>query len=242
MAFPEACLHTLSGVPHSLHYRVSFLNYVSPVLSFSRDANYCKRRDPKQMHWLETSTMLKYRPRLHSIRSVGCTPRGYSKLISSHSLICKCQRTESDSGLSVESGTKPEISLNGVNGQPTVEESEAVQKLNNGKEDLASNRMHVQSEATREKVRKTSSKSIEDEAWDLLQDSIAYYCNNPIGTIAANDPSCQSILNYDQVFIRDFIPSGIAFLLKGEFDIVRNFILHTLQLQVLNSLLLISKR
>ncbi|WOG87706.1 hypothetical protein DCAR_0206937 [Daucus carota subsp. sativus] len=73
--------------------------------------------------------------------------------------------------------------------------------------------------------------SFEDEAWDLLRASMVYYCGNPIGTIAANDPNDSSILNYDQVFIRDFIPSGLAFLLKGEFDIVRNFILHTLQLQ-----------
>ncbi|KAK7261238.1 hypothetical protein RIF29_27543 [Crotalaria pallida] len=80
-------------------------------------------------------------------------------------------------------------------------------------------------------VHKISENSIEDEAWNLLRNSMVYYCNNPIGTIAANDPSCCSILNYDQVFIRDFIPSGIAFLLKGEYDIVRNFILHTLQLQ-----------
>ncbi|MBA0558014.1 hypothetical protein Golob_015055, partial [Gossypium lobatum] len=62
-------------------------------------------------------------------------------------------------------------------------------------------------------------------------ESVVYYCGNPIGTIAASDTSSSSILNYDQVFIRDFIPSGIAFLLKGEYDIVRNFILHTLQLQ-----------
>ncbi|KAI3525449.1 hypothetical protein L1887_04251 [Cichorium endivia] len=33
------------------------------------------------------------------------------------------------------------------------------------------------------------------------------------------------------MFIRDFIPSGIAFSLKGEYDVVRNFILHSLQLQ-----------
>ncbi|CAD6203375.1 unnamed protein product [Miscanthus lutarioriparius] len=39
------------------------------------------------------------------------------------------------------------------------------------------------------------------------------------------------MLNYDQVFIRDFVPSAIAFLLKGESDIVKNFLLHTLQLQ-----------
>ncbi|XP_076888656.1 alkaline/neutral invertase E, chloroplastic-like [Bidens hawaiensis] len=73
--------------------------------------------------------------------------------------------------------------------------------------------------------------SIEEEAWELLRASMVYYCGHPVGTIAANDPSDSSILNYDQVFIRDFIPSGIAFLLKGEYDIVRNFILHTLQLQ-----------
>lgn len=76
-------------------------------------------------------------------------------------------------------------------------------------------------------------KSIEDEAWDLLRQSVVFYCGSPIGTIAANDPNSTSVLNYDQVFIRDFIPSGIAFLLKGEYDIVRNFILYTLQLQVL---------
>ncbi|OEL16708.1 Neutral/alkaline invertase 3, chloroplastic [Dichanthelium oligosanthes] len=79
--------------------------------------------------------------------------------------------------------------------------------------------------------RKTS--SVEDEAWELLQESMAYYCGSPVGTIAANDPNDSDPVNYDQVFIRDFIPSGIAFLLKGEYEIVRNFILYTLQLQVL---------
>ncbi|XP_047324667.1 alkaline/neutral invertase E, chloroplastic-like [Impatiens glandulifera] len=73
--------------------------------------------------------------------------------------------------------------------------------------------------------------SMEEEAWELLRESVVYYCGNPVGTIAAQDPTCSSVLNYDQVFIRDFIPSGLAFLLMGEYDIVRNFILHTLQLQ-----------
>jgi len=75
------------------------------------------------------------------------------------------------------------------------------------------------------------SSSVEDEAWELLQESMVYYCGSPVGTIAANDPNDSDPVNYDQVFIRDFIPSGIAFLLKGEYEIVRNFILHTLQLQ-----------
>ncbi|KAL8483400.1 hypothetical protein ACS0TY_026193 [Phlomoides rotata] len=73
--------------------------------------------------------------------------------------------------------------------------------------------------------------SLEEEAWNLLRASMVNFRGNPVGTIAANDPSDSDTLNYDQVFIRDFVPSAIAFLLKGEYDIVRNFILHTLQLQ-----------
>eukprot|EP01018_Ginkgo_biloba_P004243 Gb_02609 [translate_table: standard] len=88
---------------------------------------------------------------------------------------------------------------------------------------------HVEPEATKTKTER----DYEKEAWELVRASVVNYCGNPIGTIAANDPTDPNILNYDQVFIRDFIPSGIACLLKGEYDIVRNFILHTLQLQVL---------
>jgi len=75
--------------------------------------------------------------------------------------------------------------------------------------------------------------ALEKEAWDLLRDAVVTYCGEPVGTIAANDPTDPYPLNYDQVFIRDFIPSAVAFLLKGETEIVRNFLLHTLQLQVL---------
>ena len=81
--------------------------------------------------------------------------------------------------------------------------------------------------------RRRAPRDLEEEAWDLLRESVVSYCGSPVGTIAACDPNDASPLNYDQVFIRDFVPSGIAFLLKGEYDIVRNFILHTLQLQVM---------
>lgn len=74
---------------------------------------------------------------------------------------------------------------------------------------------------------------IEKEAWKLLKDSVVNYCGTPVGTVAANDPLDKLPLNYDQVFIRDFVPSALAFLLKGEGEIVRNFLLHTLQLQVI---------
>lgn len=73
---------------------------------------------------------------------------------------------------------------------------------------------------------------IEKEAWRLLRSAVVDYCGNPVGTVAANDPGDKQPLNYDQVFIRDFVPSALAFLLKGEGEIVKNFLLHTLQLQV----------
>lgn len=71
----------------------------------------------------------------------------------------------------------------------------------------------------------------EKEAWKLLREAVVSYCGSPVGTLAANDPGEKLPLNYDQVFIRDFVPSALAFLLKGEGEIVRNFLLHTLQLQ-----------
>ncbi|KAL6627831.1 hypothetical protein ACP70R_031557 [Stipagrostis hirtigluma subsp. patula] len=71
----------------------------------------------------------------------------------------------------------------------------------------------------------------EREAWRLLRRAVVSYCGEPVGTVAAEDPECTEALNYDQVFIRDFIPSALAFLMRGETEIVRNFLLHTLQLQ-----------
>ncbi|CAN1151069.1 Alkaline/neutral invertase C, mitochondrial [Linum perenne] len=72
---------------------------------------------------------------------------------------------------------------------------------------------------------------VEKEAWKLLRDATVTYCGNPVGTVAANDPGDSQPLNYDQVFIRDFVPSALAFLLNGDGEIVKNFLLHTLQLQ-----------
>lgn len=83
-------------------------------------------------------------------------------------------------------------------------------------------------------ITKKEESEAEKEAWKLLQDSVVMYCGSPVGTMAANDPGDKTPLNYDQVFIRDFVPSALAFLLKGEGEIVRNFLLHTLQLQVIH--------
>ncbi|CAK7329320.1 unnamed protein product [Dovyalis caffra] len=143
-------------------------------------------------------------------RGVGAaTSRGKVKCIERlESMRCKCQQAESFGGATANDWRPVSLPVNGIDSATNIFEKGGF--TGKGKEDA---------------------ESIEEEAWDLLRASVVHYCGNPIGTIAANDPNSTSILNYDQVFIRDFIPSGIAFLLKGEYDIVRNFILYTLQLQ-----------
>ena len=71
---------------------------------------------------------------------------------------------------------------------------------------------------------------IEKEALQQLQKTIIYFKGRPVGTVAALDGSVDS-LNYDQCFVRDFVSSALFFLIKGETDIVRNFLEETLKLQ-----------
>lgn len=71
---------------------------------------------------------------------------------------------------------------------------------------------------------------IVEEAWEALEKSIIYFQGRPIGTIAARDPEIAA-LNYDQCFVRDFVSSALLFLIKGDAEIVRNFLEETLKLQ-----------
>jgi glycogen debranching enzyme len=68
------------------------------------------------------------------------------------------------------------------------------------------------------------------EAWELLEKSTVYYRGNVVGTVAARDPYVEA-LNYDQCFVRDFVPCALLFLINGRSDIVRNFLIETLGLQ-----------
>jgi glycogen debranching enzyme len=72
--------------------------------------------------------------------------------------------------------------------------------------------------------------TILNKAWEALDDSIVYYKNQPVGTVAARDPQIDA-LNYDQVFTRDFAISAMAFMLNGRHDIVKNFLSILLELQ-----------
>lgn len=179
-------------------------------------------------------------PNHHSIRihpSKNGISHRYSTTQKSRFLNCKCQHSESVGGITAEGENRTWFvdnakGFDSVNGNiPDALRLETAKELNPKRELYNSNGNSASSGAT-QVLGKSKASSIEDEAWELLRESMVYYCGSPIGTIAANDPTSSSVLNYDQVFIRDFIPSGIAFLLKGEYEIVRNFILHTLQLQV----------
>jgi hypothetical protein len=68
------------------------------------------------------------------------------------------------------------------------------------------------------------------EAWELLEKSMVYFRGRPVGTVAARDPYVES-LNYDQCFVRDFVPCALLFLMNGKSEIVRNFLVETLALQ-----------
>lgn len=68
------------------------------------------------------------------------------------------------------------------------------------------------------------------EGWRLLENSIVYYRGQPVGTVAACDPTVEA-LNYDQCFVRDFVSSALVFLINNKSEIVRNFLIETLKLQ-----------
>lgn len=162
------------------------------------------------------------------------------ELKKSQFLKCKCQRADGFTGISSEDGNgalRKEVP--GMKSQLLHENAfqkvlgvDEIKHLKRDNREIITNDVRSAPHGVASYFPPNNKGSrIEDEALDLLQESIVYYCGTPVGTIAAKDLTDGNALNYDQVFIRDFIPSGIAFLLRGEYDIVRNFILHTLQLQ-----------
>ena len=72
--------------------------------------------------------------------------------------------------------------------------------------------------------------TIEQQANNLLEKSIIYYQEKAVGAVAAAD-SEREALNYDQCFIRDFIPAALVFLIQGKTEIVYNFLIETVGLQ-----------
>jgi glycogen debranching enzyme len=71
------------------------------------------------------------------------------------------------------------------------------------------------------------------EARELLKKATVTYNNKPVGTVAALVAGDEA-LNYDQVFTRDFFVSAAAFILDGEYEIIKNFLSVTADMQSLN--------
>jgi glycogen debranching enzyme len=68
-----------------------------------------------------------------------------------------------------------------------------------------------------------------ESAYELLHRSLIYHQGKPIGTAAACDDRVVAA-NYNECFVRDFVPSAIVFLLSGQHEIVRNFLVTVMQL------------
>lgn len=219
MGSSEAVLQVFSGGMPQGFVSDPFLSKSDSLFLSKSHVKSTKKKGSRYMHFINCSSSLPSTIRIPETQPIRFGLYNNSPINRLRLLSCKCKQAESISG----------ITAGDVNGTWFVENALKLNAINdvfmsNGNLPLVGNE--------RDAIDKLRVDSIEDEAWDLLRESMVYYCGSPIGTIAAKDSTSSSVLNYDQVFIRDFIPSGIAFLLKGEYDIVRNFILHTLQLQV----------
>ncbi|KAK4483320.1 hypothetical protein RD792_010506 [Penstemon davidsonii] len=169
------------------------------------------------------------------IRSRACLSNWVKKKNRSVSVIANVASNIRNHSTSVESHVNENIFdkiyiQGGFNVKPLV-----IEKIEEGQKDEVrdTNKVEVNDDSNAKVDELSDSKlsEVEKEAWELLRNSIVNYCGKPVGTLAATDPADKQPLNYDQVFIRDFVPSALAFLLNGEGDIVKNFLLHTLQLQ-----------
>ncbi|KAF8021829.1 hypothetical protein BT93_G2081 [Corymbia citriodora subsp. variegata] len=231
MGTAEGVLQVFSGVaPHNLCSDPSS-NALGSAYSFNSRLISTKRNASKKIKIPVYASVRLSTSRTYGVQGFGGSSYKYRNIDRLKFSSCRCQRAESFGGKTtgnwfVDSADDLNPLNTMVNG-PHVLNFDDVKQLKEEKTDSMSNGAPIASST----IHRAKVDPIEEEAWDLLRDSVAYYCGSPIGTIAANDPTSSNVLNYDQVFIRDFIPSGIAFLLKGEYDIVRNFILHTLQLQ-----------
>ncbi len=71
---------------------------------------------------------------------------------------------------------------------------------------------------------------LEARAWDTLNKARVTWKGRDVGLRASTD-SDRPALNYDHCFVRDFALCAPAFLLRGEVEIVRNFLTTVLEMQ-----------
>ncbi|KAL2629923.1 hypothetical protein R1flu_014609 [Riccia fluitans] len=130
----------------------------------------------------------------------------------------------------------PETSIRPPRSLETVKSSEYLDKLAisspgiNGRAALNGTPNQPRRASINEDDEPISPTSMVEGAWVALRKAQVMFRGKPVGTIAASDPTEDS-LNYNQVFVRDFVSSGLAFLMIGEPEIVKNFLLKALRLQ-----------
>lgn len=233
----KAVFQALSRTVPQTGYNEPRMNSSDLTLHSRFGVKCMKKRSSRHRNLIVCSSMLQSGLRTHQFQWMGGTLHDHNKTYSRPWLkTCKCQRAESASGVTAGDGNGSRL-LNDVqtsNSASNVMSTKHILEFEDVQVHQLKQEEVLASNVSNGAITDGFETSIEEEAWDLLRESVVYYCGNPIGTIAAKDPTSSNTLNYDQVFIRDFIPSGIAFLLKGEYDIVRNFILYTLQLQVMS--------
>lgn len=66
-------------------------------------------------------------------------------------------------------------------------------------------------------------------AYQVLNDSILFCNDQPVGTAAALGSKVEAA-NYEECFVRDFVPSAFVFLMDGNSAIVKNFLQLVVQL------------
>lgn len=60
-------------------------------------------------------------------------------------------------------------------------------------------------------------------AIEIIDRALLYYQDQAVGTVAAMDPAMVAP-NYEECFVRDFVPCALVFLMDGKTDIVRHFL------------------
>ena len=75
-----------------------------------------------------------------------------------------------------------------------------------------------------------TSSDCREAALQVLEDSVMKLGDEPVGTSASLEPG-EKVLNYDHCFVRDFAVSALAFLTQDRHDIVRNFLVHLVEMQ-----------
>lgn len=229
---PSKCHHTLAVANNSLnHDHISNPHYPFRILGFQRMIGGTQKvfDSPSSNSGLSRSFRSSAASRdVSTIARVAFKVQNFSTSVETRVSDNNFERIYIQGGMNV----KPLEVESGVqrNEENVVREEES--RLKVGAEDFSNENSGGDLNVT---VAKTIGEDtdVERRAWKLLQDAVVTYCGNPVGTVAANDPGDKLPLNYDQVFLRDFIPSALAFLLKGENEVVKNFLLHTLQLQVI---------